>query len=97
MTESIELDEKKLESSALELDSVRDHIGRRQVSRVVVVKGRVIWICLRKKKPVKPRAVVQDNADDGAEGDQQSSAEPPLDSEPSNPEPGESSEKPDPA
>ncbi|MFP6739360.1 MAG: class I tRNA ligase family protein [Planctomycetota bacterium] len=95
MTESIELEEKKLESRALELNSVRDHIGRRKVSRVEVVKGRVIWICLRKKKPVKPRAAVQDNADDGAEGDQQSSAEPPLDSAPSNPEPGESSEKPD--
>ena len=97
MTESIELEEKKLESRALELDSVRDHIGRRKVSRVEVVKGRLIWICLRKKKPVKPRSAVEDSADDAPGAAEQPSAESPPDSPPSNPEPGESSEKADPA
>jgi hypothetical protein len=53
LTESMELDAKKLESKALSLDSVREFIGRRKVGRVEVVPGRLIWICLGKKKPAE--------------------------------------------
>ena len=91
------LSKRRSQMRGLELDSVRDHIGRRKVSRVEVVKGRLIWICLRKKKPVKPRSAVEDSADDAPGAAEQPSAESPPDSPPSNPEPGESSEKADPA
>ncbi len=98
MVESMELEEKKLESRALELDSVRDHIGRRKVSRVEVVKGRLVWICLRKKKPVKPRAIVPETAADETGQEQEPGLLPPeADSASPNTEPGASSEKPDPA
>ena len=56
LTESMELDAKKLESKALSLDSVREFIGRRKVGRVEVVPGRLIWICLGKKKPAGDNA-----------------------------------------
>lgn len=97
MTESIELEAKKLESRALGLDSVRDYIGSRKVSRVEVVPGRLIWICLHKKKPVKPRAPRKDHRDGGPAGDPQSSAESGQDSPAPAPDPRGSSEKPDPA
>lgn len=63
LTESVELDPKKLESRALALESVREFIGRRKVGRVEVVPGRLIWICLGKNKPVKGK---QENAAEGA-------------------------------
>ncbi|MEE3198710.1 MAG: hypothetical protein VX254_01675, partial [Planctomycetota bacterium] len=62
-----------------------------------VVKGRLVWICLRKKKPVKPRSVAEENAGDAPGAAELPSAESPPDSPPSNPEPGGSSEKADPA
>mgnify|MGYP001984231630 CR=1 FL=1 len=71
LTESVELDPKKLESRALALESVRDFIGRRKVGRVEVVPGRLIWICLGKNKPVKGN---QENAAEDAAAESEASA-----------------------
>ncbi len=71
LTESVELDPKKLESRALALESVREFIGRRKVGRVEVVPGRLIWICLGKNKPVKGN---QENAAEDAAAASEASA-----------------------
>ena len=63
LTESMDLGAKKLESRALSLDSVREFIGRRKVGRVEVVPGRLIWICLGKKKSAS-----DDAANEGKSG-----------------------------
>jgi hypothetical protein len=69
LTESVELDPKKLESRALALEPVREFIGRRKVGRVEVVPGRLIWICLGKNKPIKGGPEKAAGGDGGTEGD----------------------------
>ncbi|MEC9349577.1 MAG: class I tRNA ligase family protein, partial [Planctomycetota bacterium] len=76
LTESVELDPKKLESRALALESVREFIGRRKVGRVEVVPGRLIWVCLGKNKPVKGNR--ENAAEDAAAASKTSAGEEPV-------------------